>query len=97
MDNTITLPPEYCFDVEKAARSLQALADDEPNAPILLTLAQVGDDGLEGESEVRTTAAGAAALLATVGQDQSLKAGGRNLYVLRVTRAEELPRPEEEW
>jgi hypothetical protein len=93
------LPPEYRFDVEKATRSLQTLAESQPDAPISLTLAQIGDDGLEGESEVRTTAAGAAALLATVGEDQSLKAAGKNLYVLRVTRAEELPPPppEESW
>jgi hypothetical protein len=85
--------------VEKATRSLEALAQNQPDAPILLTIAQIGDAGLEGESEVRTTAQGAAALLATIAEDQSLKAAGTNLYVLRVTRAEELPppSPEESW
>jgi hypothetical protein len=45
------LPPEYRFDVEKAVRELASLADSEPDTLIALTLAQVGDDGLEGESE----------------------------------------------
>jgi hypothetical protein len=95
----MVLPPEYRFDVEKAVRELAALADSEPDTLIALTLAQVGDDGLEGESEVRMRVAQAAALMATVGEDQSLKAAGRNLYVLRVTRAEELPQPPQpdEW
>jgi hypothetical protein len=40
----------------------------------------------------------AAALLATVGEDQGLKAGGRNLYVFRVTRAEDIPEAQpDEW
>ncbi len=94
-----TLPLEYRFDVAKATRSLEALAQSQPDAPISLTLAQVGDAGLEAEGEVRTTAAGAAALLATVGEDQNLSAAGKNVYVLRITRAEELPPPppEESW
>ena len=90
---SITLPPEYRFDVKKATRSLEALAEDEPDAQIALTLAQVDDDGLEGESEVRMRVREAAAILATVAEDQSLKASGRNLYILRVTRVEELPPP----
>jgi hypothetical protein len=95
----MVLPPEYRFDVEKAVRELAALADSEPDTLIALTLTQVGDDGLEGESEVRMRVGQAAALLATVAEDQSLKAAGRNLYVLRVTRAEELPQPSQpdEW
>ncbi|MGC4044317.1 MAG: hypothetical protein QM758_11010 [Armatimonas sp.] len=88
---SIVLPPEYRFDVVKARKSLEALAENEPDAPILLTIAQIGDDGLEGESEMRTTALSAAALLETVTEDQNLKAGGRNLYVLRITQTEVLP------
>jgi hypothetical protein len=93
------LQPEYRFDVEKAMRSLEALAEAEPGSLIALTLAQIGDDGQEGESEVRMSVRQAAALLATVGEDQSLKVGERSLYVLRVTRAEEIPQPQhpEEW
>ena len=92
------LPPEFRFDVVKAARTLSELAAEEPNAPILLTLAQVGAGGMEAESEVRLPASGAAALLASVGEDQRFRAGDRTLFVLRVSHADSLPlTPKESW
>ena len=92
------LPPEFRFDVAKAARALAALAEAEPSAPILLTLAQVDGDGLGAESEVRLPASGAAALLASVGEDQRFRAGDRTLFVLRVSHAGDLPPgPKESW
>lgn len=95
---SIVLPPEYRFNVASARKSLQDLADTEPDARILLTIAQVGEGGLEGESELPMSALAAAALLETVTEEQGLSAGGRNLYVLRVTQAEALPTPsEQEW
>jgi hypothetical protein len=90
-DETIDLPPEYRFDVARAVKSLETLAQNEPDAVIALTLAQLGAGGLEAESDVRLRATEAAALLATVGEDQRLQAGSRHLVVLRVARAEELP------
>jgi hypothetical protein len=90
-NDTIELPPEYRFDVAKAARSVATLADSEPAAPMLLTIAQLGAGGMEAETEVRMRASEAAALLATVGEDQRLQAGTRELVVLRVARTEELP------
>lgn len=96
---SIVLPPEYRFDVASARKSLQALADTEPDATILMTIARVGDSGLEGESELPTTALGAVALLETVTEAQELNAAGQNLYVLRITHAETLPAPprNEDW
>ena len=82
----LSLPPEFRFDVEKAVRELSALAESEPKAPIALTLATLGDDGLESESEVYVDAAGAAAILVGVSEDQSFSAGGRRLVLLRITR-----------
>lgn len=90
-DDIIELPPEYRFDVAKAVKALETLAEDEPTASMLLTIAQVGAGGMEAETEVRMRANEAAALLATVGEDQRLRAGTRELVVLRVARTEELP------
>lgn len=89
--DTVELPPEYRFDVAKASTAVAILADSEPAAPLLLTIAQLGAGGLEAETEVRMRASEAAALLATVGEDQRLQAGTRELVVLRVARTEELP------
>ena len=44
----------------QAQRSLDALARAEPDAPVALTIAQLGDGGLEGEAEVRLRAEEAA-------------------------------------
>lgn len=95
----MTLPEEYRFDVVKARKGLETLAAHEPEATIALTLAQLGDDGMEAESEVRLQADAASALLATVGEDQCLQAGERKIVVLRVMRCEESPpTPQsEEW
>ena len=95
----MTLPEEYRFDVVKARKGLEALAANEPEATIALTLAQLGDDGMEAESEVRLQADAASALLATVGEDQCLQTGNRRIVVLRVMRCEESPpTPQsEEW
>jgi hypothetical protein len=93
---SVELPPEYRFDVAKATAALARLAEDEPEAPVLLTLAQLGGGGLEAESDIRLRAAEAAALLATVTEDQRLPAGGRELVVLRVTRLEDPPPSQEE-
>lgn len=84
----MNLPEEYRFDVPQAHKGLDALAAREPEAVIALTLAQLGDDGLEAESEIRLQADAAAALLATMGEDQRLAAGNRQIVVLRVTRCE---------
>lgn len=83
----LDLPPERQFDVAKATRSLKTLAQTEPEAVIVLTLAQLSADGLEAESDVYLTATAAAALLATVAADQRLTAGGRELVALCVARA----------
>jgi hypothetical protein len=89
--DAVELPPEYRFDVAKAVKTLESLAEEEPTAPMLLTIAQLGAGGMEAETEVRMRASEAAALLATVGEDQRLRAGTRELVVLRVARTEELP------
>jgi hypothetical protein len=95
-DNPIPLPDEYRLDIAKATRSLEALAEREPDAPILLTLAQFGAGGLEAESDIRLPAEQAAALLSTIGEDQRVQVGSLDLVLLRVGRTEELPPRETE-
>ena len=85
-DKPIHLPPEYRFDVVQAIKSLTTLAETEPEATIAVTLAALSADGLEAESDIYLTAASAAALLATLTEDQRLTAAGRDLVALRVTR-----------
>ena len=94
MKNRLDLPPERQFDVAKATRSLATLAQTEPDAIIVLTLAQLSADGLEAESDIYLTATAAAALLATVTEDQRLTTGGRELVALCVARAREEKRRE---
>ena len=89
-DKPMDLPEEYRLDVAQATRRLEALAEREPDAPILLTLAQFDSGGLEGESDIRLPAEQAAALLSTVGEDQRVRVGSLDLILLRVGRAEEL-------
>jgi len=84
----VNLPNEYRFDVPQARKSLAALAAQEPEARIALTLAQLGEDGLEAESDVYLPVESAAALLATVTDDQCLQSGNRLILILRVTRLE---------
>lgn len=91
----MNLPDELRFDVSLARKSVLALAAQEPDARIALTLAQLGEDGLEAESDVYLPVESAAVLLATVTEDQRLQSGNRTLIVLRVTRLEPvLARPE---
>jgi hypothetical protein len=86
----MSLPSEYRFDVATATKHLTQLAESEPSAQIQLTLAQFSSGGLEGESEIRMPVNAAAALLETVGDDQSFLSGDQTIYVLRVIRAEEI-------
>lgn len=79
----MTLPDDYTFDVPAAQRQLAALALKTPDAPLVLTLAQLGDGGLEAESDIRLKATEAAALLEQVGEDQRI--AGKPIYVLRIT------------
>jgi hypothetical protein len=79
----VTLPDDYTFDVPAAPRQLAALALKDPEAPLLLTLAQLGAGGLEAESDIRLKATEAAALLEQVGEDQRIT--GKPIYVLRIT------------
>ncbi len=79
----MTLPDDYTFDVPAAQRQLAALALKDPEAPLLLTLAQLGAGGLEAESDIRLKATEAAALLEQVGEDQRIT--GKPIYVLRIT------------
>jgi hypothetical protein len=79
----VTLPDDYTFDVPAAQRQLAALALKDPEAPLLLTLAQLGAGGLEAESDIRLKATEAAALLEQVGEDQRIT--GKPIYVLRIT------------
>ena len=79
----MTLPDDYTFDVPAAQRQLAALALKDPEAPLLLTLAQLGAGGLEAESDIRLKATEAAALLEQVGEDQRIT--GQPIYVLRIT------------
>ena len=79
----MTLPDDYTFDVPAAQRQLAALALKDPEAPLLLTLAQLGIGGLEAESDIRLKATEAAALLEQVGEDQRI--AGKPIYVLRIT------------
>ncbi|MCX6367743.1 MAG: hypothetical protein NTX57_13700, partial [Armatimonadetes bacterium] len=76
----MTLPDDYTFDVPAAQRQLAALALKDPEAPLLLTLAQLGAGGLEAESDIRLKATEAAALLEQVGEDQRIT--GKPIYVL---------------
>src|SRR5438128_2470751 len=96
-DKRIELPSEYRFDVDEATRSLAVLAQAEPEASIVLTLATLNNGGLEAESDIYLTATSAAALLATVTEDQYLAAGEQDLVVLRVTRREASPPAEIEY
>jgi hypothetical protein len=79
----VTLPDDYTFDVPAAQRQLAALALKDPDAPLVLTLAQLGAGGLEAESDIRLKATEAAALLEQVGEDQRI--AGKPIYVLRIT------------
>jgi hypothetical protein len=88
----VTLPDDYTFDVPAARTQLAALALKTPDAPITLTLAQLGDGGLEAESDIRLKATEAAALLEQVGEDQRIT--GKPIYVLRITESRfETPPP----
>jgi hypothetical protein len=89
----LNLPDEYTFDVPAARAQLAALALKSPDAFLLLTLAQLGDGGLEAESDIRLGAREAAALLEQVGEDQRI--AGKAIYVLRITewRSETPPPP----
>ena len=89
----MTLPDDYTFDVPAAQRQLAALALKDPEAPLILTLAQLGAGGLEAESDIRLKATEAAALLEQVGEDQRI--AGKPIYVLRITewRSETPPPP----
>ena len=89
----VELPDEYRIDVARAKRSLEALALAEPDAPMVLTIAQLGAGGLEGEGEVRLRAEEASALVATVDSEQRLAAAGQSLYLLRISRADPRDRP----
>ena len=84
----LDLPLEYRFDVAKAAQNLATLSETEPEAVIVVTLAELGADGMGAESDIYLTAASAAALLAMVNEDQRLTSGDRDLVTLRVTRRE---------
>lgn len=95
-ENLFSLPDEYRLDIAKATRSLETLAEREPTAPILLTLAQFDTGGLEGESDIRLPAEQAAALLSTIGEDQRVQVGSLDLILLRITRVDDLPTPEPE-
>ncbi|WP_309709359.1 hypothetical protein [Armatimonas sp.] len=89
----MTLPDDYTFDVPAAQRQLAALALKDPEASLILTLAQLGAGGLEAESDIRLKATEAAALLEQVGEDQRI--AGKPIYVLRITewRSETPPPP----
>ncbi|MBB6048757.1 hypothetical protein [Armatimonas rosea] len=88
----MNLPDDYTFDVLSARAQLAALALKTPDAPITLTLAQLGAGGLEAESDIRLKATEAAALLEQVGEDQRIH--GKPIYVLRITESRfETPPP----
>lgn len=89
----MTLPEEWRFDVRRAAASVAALAQTEPDALVTLTIARLDDGGLDAEADLRLRAEEAAALLETVGDDQSLRSGAQTLHVLRVTRTDPTPTP----
>lgn len=82
----LSLPDEYTFDVPAARVRLAALAQNTPDMPLTLTLAQLGDGGLEAESDIRLTASAAAALLEQVQDDQRIL--GKPIYVLRITESQ---------
>lgn len=87
LPNPLRLPFEYRFDVPTAKESVAQLAGSEPDATIVLTVAQVtADGGIEEEQEVQMRAEEVAALLSTVGADQRIAGLSRELYLLRVTR-----------
>lgn len=90
-DNLGELPEGYRFDVARAVKGLTTLATREPDAPIVLTLGQMGAAGLETESDIRLRAEDAAALLADIGPDQRVQLGAYNLVLLRIAREEERP------
>jgi hypothetical protein len=83
MSSLPKLPEEYSFDVPAARAQLAALALKSPETQLTLTLAQLGDGGLEAESDIRLKVAEAAALLEQVGEDQRIH--GKPIYVLRIT------------
>ena len=60
----------YRFNVVAAARAIRMVAKAEPDAPIALTLARITPFGINGQSDVTMRAEDAAALLATVREDQ---------------------------
>ena len=86
MKATRNLPEEYTFDVAAARTQLAALAQKTPDAPLTLTLAQLGDGGLEAESDIRLRASEVAALLEQVGDDQRVL--GKPIYILRITESQ---------
>lgn len=79
------LPDEWRLDIRAAAAAIAAL---DPDTPVALTIAQLGDGGLEAEGDTYLRAEEAAALLETVGDDQRLRVGQRDLFVVRVARTD---------
>ncbi len=89
MKSSVSLPDDYTFDVPEARAQLAALALKTPDARITLTLAHIGDGGLEAESDIWLKANEAAALLEQVQDDQRIL--GKPIYVLRISESKPFP------